>query len=300
MPLDSYTNLQLTVLDWLARPGDPLVAPAVPDMVAMFEEEARDRLQTRFTEKTVQLLPIPGLDTIPLPNDYGQLRSIWINTAAGKQHFQYQTPRNLDMNLSVFWLANYPAAFTIEGLNLRIVGTPVAATDTPTDGVGGPTVTLTPAAATTTYVDARITPQSFLGLMPETANAADALPSLWIAPGTGSAVIHHASSPNTDQRFLVSLFNAPDPTQTPGVINLTYLSDIPPLGPSTPSNWLLAQYPSSYLWGTLSFAAPYIGDDPRLQLWLTAREAAIERIRLADRRAKFPHGLMIQTDVRNP
>jgi hypothetical protein len=37
-----------------------------------------------------------------------------------------------------------------------------------------------------------------------------------------------------------------------------------------------------------------------LQLWLGAREAAIERIRLADRRAKYPHGLMIQTDVRNP
>jgi hypothetical protein len=300
MPFDSYANLQSTVLDWLARPGDPLVAPAVPDMIAMFEEEARDRLQTRFTEKTAQLSPVAGLDTIPLPLDYGELRSIWVNTAAGKRHFQYQTPRNLDFNLRLYYLDNYPAAFTIEGLNLRIVGTPVAAASTPTGEVGAPEVTLTPGAAATLYQDARIVPGSFVGLMPQTANAADALSSVWVEPGTGTAVIHHASSPNTDQTFAISLVNAVDAAQVPGVINIDYVSGIPPLGTAAPTNWLLTQYPSAYLWGTLSFAAPYIGDDPRLQLWLGAREAAIERIRLADRRAKFPHGLMIQTDVRNP
>jgi hypothetical protein len=303
MPFDSYANLQSTVLDWLARPGDPLVAPAVPDMIAMFEEEARDRLQTRFTEKTVQLVPVPGLDTIPLPLDYGELRSIWVDTAAGRRHFQYQTPRSLDMNLGLFFCPGYPAAYTIEGLNLRIVGTPVAAdtTETP-EGASGPTVTLTPAASATLYSDSRITPASFLGLMPETANAADALSSVWVEPGTGIAVIHHASSPNTDQTFAVSLINAgvESTTQAPGAINLDYLSGIPPLSSTAPTNWLLSEYPSAYLWGTLSYAAPYIGDDPRLQLWLSAREAAIERIRLADRRAKFPHGLMIQTDARNP
>jgi hypothetical protein len=297
MPFSSYAELQSTVLDWLARPGDPLVAPAVPDMIAMAEEEFRDRLQTRWTEKTAQLSPIPGNDTIPLPLDYGELRSIWINTASGKQHFQYQTPRNLDMNLGLFALANYPAAYTIEGLCLRIVGTPVAAT---TEGETGPLVTLTPGAAATLYQDVLIIPTSFVGLMPQTANAADALSSVWVEPGTGTAVIHHASSPNTDQTFAVTVSNTVSPTQVPGVINIDYLSGIPPLSLEAPTNWLLTEYPSAYLWGTLSYAAPYIGDDPRVQLWLSARESTIERIRLADRRARFPHGLMIQTDVRNP
>jgi hypothetical protein len=304
MPFSSYVELQSTVLDWLARPGDPLVAPAVPDMIAMFEEEARDRLQTRFAEKTVQLSPTPGLDTIPLPLDYGELRSIWINTASGKQHFQFHPPRNLDMNLGLYALANYPAAYTIEGLNLRIVGTPVAATTDgePAAGGSGPEVTLTPAASSTLYRDTRIVSTSFVGLMPLTANAADALGSVWVEPGTGTAVIHHASSLNTDQTFAVSLVNASgvESGGAAGAINIDYLSGIPPLSPDMPSNWLLAEYPSAYLFGTLAFAAPYIGDDPRIQLWLSARESAIERIRLADRRAKFPHGLMIQTDVRNP
>jgi hypothetical protein len=298
MPFDSYEQLQSTVLDWLARPGDPLVSPAVPDMIAMAEEEFRDRLQTRFTERTTQLVPIPGLDTIPLPLDYGQLRSIWIVTASGKRHFQFHPPRNLDMNLGLYCLDNYPAAFTIEGLNLRIVGTPVAA-ETP-DAMSGPEVTLTPGASATLYQDVRIVPTSFVGLMPETSNAADALSAVWVEPGTGTAVIHHASSTNTDQTFAISLVNAIPANQVHGVINIDYLSGIPPLSAAAPSNWLLTEYPSAYLWGTLSFAAPYIGDDPRLQLWLGARESAIERIRLADRRAKFPHGLMIQTDVRNP
>jgi hypothetical protein len=114
------------------------------------------------------------------------------------------------MDENLFYLAGYPAAFTIEGLNLRIVG-----------------------------------------------NAGD----------------------------------------TPDPINIGYLSGIIPLSNTVATNWLLQQYPSAYLWGTLAYAAPYIGDDPRAQMWLAGRETAIERIRLADRRAKYPAGLMIQTDV---
>jgi hypothetical protein len=301
MPLDSYQNLKLTVLDWLARPADPLVAPAVPDMIAMFEEEVRDRLQVRFTEKTVAVIPIPGQDTIPLPLDYGELRTLWINTAFGKRHFTYQTPRNLDTNL--YYTPNYPAAFTIEGLNLRIVGTPAA----DTTGGAGDEITLTPSATATILADSRIVATTYIGLMPQSSNAADALAALWVVPSAGAAVIHHASSTNTDQTFAYSLANFEGAIDTSvvntgeaGQIYLEYLSGIPPLSDAAPTNWLLSEYPSAYLWGTLVNAAPYIGDDPRMQLWGTNREAAIERIRLADRRAKYPSGLMIQTDVRNP
>ena len=301
MPLDSYANLQNSVLDWIARPDDPLVAPAVPDMILMFEEEARDRLQIRFSEKTVALTQMPGVETIPLPLDYGELRSLWINTNRGKRHFCYQTPRNMDMNL--YYLAGYPAAYTIEGLNLRVVGTPSADVGAPIE------VTLTPDATATVLTDPRLVGNSYLGLMPQTANAADAMTSLWVVLGTGSAVIHHANSSNTDQVFLYTIANGapnaltePPPLDTlvQGQIYLDYLSGITGLSDAAPTNWLLDQYPSAYLWGTLANAALYIGDDPRVQGWLASREAAIERIRLADRRAKYPSGLMIQTDVRNP
>lgn len=211
MPLDTYADLQNSVLDWLARPGDPLVAPAIPDMIALFEELARDRLRTRFVEKNTVLFPPPNTDTIPLPLDYGELRTLWIDTANGRQHFSFQSPTNLDTNID--GISGYPIAYTIEGLNLRIVG------------------------------------------------------------DTG---------------------NDPDP------IHMIYLSGLPPLSDAAPTNWLLTEYPSAYLWGTLSYAAPYIGDDQRIAIWLAAREERIEDIKLADRRAKYPAGLAIQTDVRNP
>jgi hypothetical protein len=211
MPLDTYQNLQNAVADWLARPGDPLLEPAIPDMIVLFEEVARDRLRTRFVEKNIVLTPPPDTDTIPLPLDYGELRTMWIDTNYGRRHFTYQTPVNMDSNL---WaIQGYPIAYTIEGLNLRITG------------------------------------------------------------NTG---------------------DTPDP------INLLYLSGLTPLSDAVPTNWLLTQYPSAYLFGTLAMAAPYIGDDPRVALWMAAREERIEDIKLADRRAKYPAGLYIQTDVKNP
>ena len=218
MALDTYQNLQASVLDWLARPGDPLVQPAVADMIVLFEEEARDRLRTRFTEKTVTIPPPgPGTSILPLPLDYSELREMWVDTNYGRRVFTYQTPINMDSN--IYGLPGQSVAYTIEGLNLRVVGT---AGDTD--------------------------------------------------PDTGIA----------------------DP------INLTYLSGLTGLSTQVPTNWLLTAYPSAYLFGTLSMAAPYIGDDPRLQIWLGAREAAFERIRLADRRFKYPAGLYIQTDTKNP
>ena len=212
MALTSYAELQKSVADWLARPDDPLLMPAIADMVAMFEETARDRLRTRFTEKTVSITPPVSSDTIPLPLDYGELREIWVDTSDGRRHFTYQTPVNMDTNLRL--INGWPAAYTIEGLNIRFTG-----------------------------------------------KSAD---------------------------------SNPDP------INLTYLSGLTGLSNTVATNWLLTTYPSTYLWGTLSLAEPYIGDDPRIAVWLAAREERIEAIKLADRQAKYPAGLQIQTDVRNP
>ena len=212
MPLDSYANLQNSVVDWLARPGDPLVLPAVPDMIVLWEEEARDRLKLRFSEATIVLTPTPDSDTLPLPSDYVQLREMWINTSYGRRHFMFNTPRNMDENL-YYYSPGYPVSYTIEGLNLRVVGNPG---------------------------------------------------------------------------------DNPDP------INIVYQKGLPALSNTVPSNWLLEEYPSAYLFGTLTMAAPYIGDDPRMQIWLAGRESVMERIKLADRKAKYPETLCIQTDTRNP
>lgn len=63
------------------------------------------------------------------------------------------------------------------------------------------TVTLTAGATSTTVTDDRITFQSYVDFMPQTANAATAKANIWVEPADGSFVIHHASSANTDQTF---------------------------------------------------------------------------------------------------
>ena len=64
--------------------------------------------------------------------------------------------------------------------------------------------TLTANAATTTITDARISSQSFIGLMPITSNAAAALATTYVPAATqlnGSAVIAHANNAQTDRTF---------------------------------------------------------------------------------------------------
>ena len=68
------------------------------------------------------------------------------------------------------------------------------------------TVTLTASVTTTVITDARLTGSSWIGLMPLTANARDALATIfWSAQGKGTATINHASNAQTDRdfRFLI-------------------------------------------------------------------------------------------------
>ena len=63
-------------------------------------------------------------------------------------------------------------------------------------------VTLTANATTTTITDARISANSFIGLMPKTATAQTAYVAGWrIVCADGSAVITHNNTADTDKTF---------------------------------------------------------------------------------------------------
>lgn len=64
------------------------------------------------------------------------------------------------------------------------------------------TVTLTSGSTTTTLTDARINPQSFIGLMPITATAqAGFIAGMRIVCATGTATITHNSTADADRQF---------------------------------------------------------------------------------------------------
>ena len=57
---------------------------------------------------------------------------------------------------------------------------------------------------------------------------------------------------------------------------LVYWAKPEPLSDSAPSNWVLADHPDAYLYGTLVQSAPYLMDDARVTVWGGLFTAALE------------------------
>jgi len=73
----------------------------------------------------------------------------------------------------------------------------------------------------------------------------------------------------------LELYPTPDDTYT---LTLDYLAKIPALSDSNTSNWLLTNAPDIYLYGSLLHSAPYLVEDPRLQVWAQLYSAAVARL----------------------
>lgn len=69
-------------------------------------------------------------------------------------------------------------------------------------------------------------------------------------------------------------------------INLYYYQKIPSLAANS-TNWLLTNFPQIYLFGSLVAAEAYLGSDPRLQLWGTLYDNAIQKLEGATDRNKY-------------
>lgn len=58
--------------------------------------------------------------------------------------------------------------------------------------------------------------------------------------------------------------------------------DVTPLSSTVADNWLLLEHPDAYLYGSLLEAAPYLKDDPRVQLWGSLFQSTLAEIRRPD------------------
>lgn len=67
---------------------------------------------------------------------------------------------------------------------------------------------------------------------------------------------------------------APAPADTYAT-KMTYWRKIAALSDTNTSNWLLADHPDIYVYGTLVHTAPYLKDDNRLQIWQTLLTSAL-------------------------
>src|SRR5437588_10304300 len=95
MALDTYANLQTALANHMLRPGDTNITGNAPDLITLFEAEATRRLKSRFAETQTTLTTVANTETVALPSDFGELRSIKISSSNPVQALVYMTPDEL-------------------------------------------------------------------------------------------------------------------------------------------------------------------------------------------------------------
>jgi len=113
MPIQTYSDLQAAVADWLARAD---LSARLPDFVMLFETVANRRLRVRQQEATVTLAPVGGVTA--LPADYLAWRRVtWTGNIA--RELEYVHPSYLHALFPTLPQGD-PRYFTIEGGNLTL------------------------------------------------------------------------------------------------------------------------------------------------------------------------------------
>jgi len=82
----------------------------------------------------------------------------------------------------------------------------------------------------------------------------------------------------------IETFPKPDGDYT---LELVYYADIPPLNSQNLVNFVVQQYPSLYLYGSLLHSAPYLKDDERLPIWASLYQQSLDKVNLEGQQAIY-------------
>ena len=81
----------------------------------------------------------------------------------------------------------------------------------------------------------------------------------------------------------IEVYPVPDAGST---LSMQYYAKTPALSDTDTSNWILEYAPDVYVYGALLQAAPYLGDDARIQIWAGLFSGALEALNLDSMKAK--------------
>jgi hypothetical protein len=109
----------------------------------------------------------------------------------------------------------------------------------------------------------------------------------------------HQINEYTDTDFLASLADSypryfvygqslriiPTPAESI-TYEMLYYAKVPALSTSNTSNWVSTSHPDAYLYYSLLQAAPYLGEDERIQVWAQQAERAVAEIQASDDRRR--------------
>jgi hypothetical protein len=123
--IDTYTNLQTAVANWLAR--DDLTA-RIPEFITLAEAKfnrvlLHPRMETRDTLTVNTLLASP--EFLDLPTDFQTMRMVRLPDETGKPRLQFLTQTQMDdYRYSTDNVTGTPVYFTIVGDELELAPTP--------------------------------------------------------------------------------------------------------------------------------------------------------------------------------
>ncbi|USE79483.1 hypothetical protein NDR89_23110 [Cupriavidus gilardii] len=80
-------------------------------------------------------------------------------------------------------------------------------------------------------------------------------------------------------------------------LEFDYYAKLPSLSVANPTNWLLADGPDIYLYGSLLEAEPYLKNDPRIETWRALLQVAMTDMQDASDVAKHSGGTL---EIRQP
>ena len=81
----------------------------------------------------------------------------------------------------------------------------------------------------------------------------------------------------------IEVYPVPDSSST---LSMQYYGKTPALSDTATGNWILEYAPDAYVYGSLLQAAPYLGDDARIQIWSSLFVSSLEALNLDSMKAK--------------
>lgn len=129
------------------------------------------------------------------------------------------------------------------------------------------------------------------------SNPKKSLQFLSIPTFTANYISSTNGSPEAFTVVGTNLWLGPTPEDAT-TLELVYYAAVAALSTTATTNWLLTNYPSVYLYGALLEAAPYLGEDPRTDVWGQMFDRAVGKVQSSDERARWSGGsLQIRADV---
>lgn len=120
----------------------------------------------------------------------------------------------------------------------------------------------------------------------------------WNPDQTPFPVLPPYYSPTGTQIYYTIIGNTiriipPPDTNSPTMLDLWYFAQLTNLSTTSPTNWVLTNFPDLYLYGSLAHTAPYLKNDERLSVWENMYQQILTDIEVQSERAIRPQTKLV-------